>query len=130
MESRIQKHKATRSKTWTTYEEPVALSQVLEKMDGQCEVILIDCLSLWLSNMLHLDFSKKKTSGMIKEFIKTLRFLTSPVILISNEVGLGVIPINPLARRFCDLAGLLHQEVARLAHEVYWMTAGIATRLK
>jgi adenosylcobinamide kinase/adenosylcobinamide-phosphate guanylyltransferase len=130
MESRIQKHKATRSKTWLTYEEPVALSRVLEKANGQCNVIVIDCLSLWLSNQLHLDLGDQKISASIKEFLKTLKSLATPVILISNEVGLGGIPSNPLARRFCDLAGTLHQEVARLAHEVYFVTSGIATRIK
>ncbi|MCI0529317.1 MAG: bifunctional adenosylcobinamide kinase/adenosylcobinamide-phosphate guanylyltransferase, partial [Nitrospira sp.] len=130
MESRIQKHKAARSKTWITYEEPVALNHVLEKVNGQCDVILIDCLSLWLSNLLHLDLGDQKTSASLKEFLRALKSLTTPAILISNEVGLGGIPINPLARRFCDLAGALHQEIASLAHEVYVVTSGIATRVK
>ncbi len=130
MESRIQKHKATRSKTWITYEEPVALNHVLEKVNGQCDVILIDCLSLWLSNLLHLDLGDQKISASIKEFLRALKSLTTPVILISNEVGLGGIPINPLARRFCDLSGTLHQKVASLANAVYVVTSGIATRIK
>jgi adenosylcobinamide kinase/adenosylcobinamide-phosphate guanylyltransferase len=127
---RIKKHKAARSKTWVTYEEPVALSRVLEKVDGQCDVILVDCLSLWLSNLLHLDLAHQKVSASIRELLRVLKSLTTPVILISNEVGLGGIPINPLARRFCDFAGVLHQEIASLAREVYAVTSGIATRIK
>lgn len=130
MERRIRQHQAARSKSWVTYEEPVALSPVLEKLDGQYDVILVDCLSLWLSNLLHLERSERALSGHIKELIKTLRNLKTPIILISNEVGFGVIPVNPLARRFCDLAGALHQEIARLAREVYLLTSGIATQLK
>jgi adenosylcobinamide kinase/adenosylcobinamide-phosphate guanylyltransferase len=130
MERRIQKHKAARSKTWVTYEEPVALSRVLEKVNGQCDVVVIDCLSLWLSNLLHLDLGDQKISPSIKEFLKTLQSLTTPVILISNEVGLGGIPMNPLARKFCDLAGMLHQKIAKMAHQVYFVTSGIAKELK
>ncbi len=130
MERRIRKHQSSRSKTWTTYEEPTALPTVLEKVNGQCDVIVVDCLSLWLSNLLHLDLGDQKISTSIKEFLRTLKSMTTPVILISNEVGLGGIPINPLARKFCDLAGILHQKIAEMAHQVYFVTSGIAKELK
>ena len=130
MERRIRKHQSSRSKTWVTYEEPIALPTVLEKVNGQCDVIVVDCLSLWLSNLLHLELGEKELSKRIKGFIKSLKSLTTPVILISNEVGLGVIPANPLARKFCDLAGMLHQQVAQVAHQVYFVTSGIALELK
>jgi adenosylcobinamide kinase/adenosylcobinamide-phosphate guanylyltransferase len=130
MDRRIRRHRATRSKTWVTYEEPIALPAVLEKVNGQCDVIVVDCLSLWLSNLLHLEFGDKELSTRIKGFIKSLKSLTTPVILISNEVGLGVIPANPLARKFCDLAGMLHQQVAKAAHQVYFVTSGIPRELK
>jgi adenosylcobinamide kinase/adenosylcobinamide-phosphate guanylyltransferase len=130
MERRIQRHKAARSKRWMTYEEPVALSHVLEKVNLQCDVILIDCLSLWLSNLLHLDMDDQKVSSRIKDLLRTLKSMTTPVILISNEVGLGGIPSNPLSRRFSDLAGMLHQKIAEMAHQVYFVTLGIAKELK
>jgi adenosylcobinamide kinase/adenosylcobinamide-phosphate guanylyltransferase len=130
MEGRIRKHKAVRSKTWVTYEEPVALNRLLEKVNGQYDVIVIDCLSLWLSNLLHLELDNRKLSSSIKEFLRTLTTMKTPVVLISNEVGLGGIPINPLARKFCDLAGMLHQKIAKMAHQAYFVTSGIAKELK
>jgi len=130
MERRIRKHRSARSKSWTTYEEPIALSTILEKVNGQCDVIVVDCLSLWLSNLLHLELSEKELSMRIKAFIRSLKALKTPIILISNEVGLGVIPANPLARKFCDLAGMLHQQVAQVAHQVYSLASGIALELR
>ncbi len=130
MNRRIQRHKAARPRSWVTYEEPLDLCKVLEKAEGQYDVIVVDCLTLWLSNLIQLGLDQKQLSGRIKELVKTLRRLRTPAILISNEVGLGVIPATSLARTFSDHSGLLHQAVARHAHEVYWTMAGIATRIK
>ena len=130
MRRRIRKHQSSRSKSWTTYEEPISLPTVLEKVNGQCDVILVDCLSLWLSNLLHLEIKEKELSTHLKELLRSLTSLTTPAILISNEVGLGVIPANPLARKFCDLAGMLHQKIAHMADQVYFITSGISKQLK
>jgi adenosylcobinamide kinase/adenosylcobinamide-phosphate guanylyltransferase len=99
-------------------------------VNGQCDVILVDCLTLWLSNLLHLELREKDLSKRLNAFIRTLKSLTTPVVLISNEVGLGVVPANPLARKFCDLAGMLHQKIAHIAHQVYFVTSGISKQLK
>ena len=130
MRRRIRKHQSSRSKSWTTYEEPVALPTVLEKVNGQCDVMVVDCLSFWLSNLLQLELKEKELSKRLKELLRSLTSLTTPAILISNEVGLGVIPANPLARKFCDHAGMLHQKIAHMADQVYFITSGISKQLK
>jgi len=130
MKQRIEQHRTRRSKTWLTYEEPVEIKNVLEKLNDEADVILIDCLSLWVSNLMHMDLNDEEVGVRFSEFIKTLEGLTPSVVLVSNEVGLGVIPANPTARRYCDFLGVLHQEVARQAQEVHLLTAGIATKLK
>ena len=130
MERRIREHKASRSATWTTYEEPVELCALLEKLDAQYDVIVVDCLTLWLSNVMELQLEEEGLNARIRSLIHTLEAVDTPVILISNEVGWGVVPAQPSARRFCDAAGFLHQKIAALAREVYWVMAGIPTRIK
>lgn len=130
MVRRIREHKARRPKTWVTYEEPIGLCHVLEKVDGPYDVIVVDCLTLWLSNLIYLELGDDEILARVKELVNTLKGLSTPIILTSNEVGLGGIPANPMARRFGDLAGSLHQEVAHQAHEVFFLTSGIPTKLK
>jgi adenosylcobinamide kinase/adenosylcobinamide-phosphate guanylyltransferase len=128
MQVRIARHQQDRGPEWQTREEPLALAQALREADRGYGVILVDCLTMWLSNLMtrqeaELDVEKQHLGGV-------LQTMTTPVILVSNEVGWGIVPANPLARRFRDLAGLLHQEIAALADAAILVVSGLPVYLK
>lgn len=112
-------------------EEPLHLVEALQSAEGNAEVAVIDCLTLWLSNLLTArGESEEKILGEIERLITVARSVNLSVVAVSNEVGLSIVPISPLARLFRDLSGLLHQRWAAEADEVYWMMAGIAVPIK
>ncbi len=128
MQARIRRHQEDRGPSWRTLEEPVALGQALAQADGRFGVILVDCLTMWLSNLLAQGegaFAQER--DRLLEVLPTLR---TPVLLVSNEVGGGIVPVNPLARRFRDEAGLLHQELARRADLAVLVVCGLPVWLK
>jgi adenosylcobinamide kinase/adenosylcobinamide-phosphate guanylyltransferase len=128
MEDRIKKHKKERGNEWDTIEEPFRLAETVKKISGNYETVIIDCLTLWLSNLMLGD---KEMEREIEAFISLLAAgCSSRVFIVSNEVGMGIVPDNELSRRFRDLAGHLHQKVAGIADEVYLVTAGIPLRIK
>ncbi|MBM3605625.1 MAG: bifunctional adenosylcobinamide kinase/adenosylcobinamide-phosphate guanylyltransferase [Alphaproteobacteria bacterium] len=121
MSERIQKHQISRGEGWKTLEEPRDLAGVLRHTDGQ-GVRLVDCLTLWLSNCLG--------SADFDALVMTLRQQSCPVVLVTNELGQGIVPDNALARRFRDDHGLMNQAVAGVAHEVWIAVSGQPLRLK
>jgi adenosylcobinamide kinase / adenosylcobinamide-phosphate guanylyltransferase len=128
MLARIARHQAERGPEWETREEPLALARVLRETDGRYGVILVDCLTMWLTNLLtrkeaELAMSRRQLSEVLKS-------MTTPVILVSNEVGWGIVPDNALARRFRDEAGGLHQEMAALADVAILVVNGLPLYLK
>jgi len=125
MRERIRVHQQERGPDVTTIEEPLALASTIERHSGDFDAIIVDCLTLWLSNI--------GPSNVDRETTKLLEAsLASPaqLILVTNEVGCGIVPDNPVARRFRDDAGSLNQRVAAAASEVYWMVFGCAMRVK
>ena len=130
MAQRISMHKATRPDVWLTVEEPLELARVLQEYDGD-RTILVDCLTLWVSNLLMAEESDslvfKRERSAFFEAIKTLE---ADLILVSNETGMGVIPMGALSRRFVDESGRLHQEIAALADRVTLTVAGLPMTLK
>ncbi len=130
MADRIQKHREKRDSSWTVYEEPLQIGRILEKLDAAYDVIVVDCLSVWLSNLMHARMNEISPEGAVDLLLRRVSGMRTPVIFISSEVGLGVIPDNALARRYCDCAGRMHQRVADCSEEVYWMAAGLPMRLK
>jgi len=135
MGRRIIQHQQRRGDAWHTIEEPLQLAQALAEHDGTFNVILIDCLTLWLSNLLMLhEYLGEKAEGRILEdvlhLVETLRGMTTPVIIVSNEVGMGIVPENRLARMFRDLAGQANQIIAAAADEAWLVASGIPLRLK
>lgn len=133
MEVRVKNHQAERGPDWWTIEEPLDPSGALETiMPGQAGVILLDCLTLWLSNLLGADqnFDLERAGFMASGLAKAASRAPAPVIIVSNEVGGGIVPSNALARFFREAAGLVNQVVARAAAEVYLVTAGLPLRLK
>lgn len=128
MQIRIRRHQEGRGPSWQTWEEPVALGQTLAQADGGFGVILVDCLTLWLSNLLARSDAEVESER--QKLLTVLATLTTPVILVSNEVGWGIVPANPLARQFRDAAGLLHQELARQADLAVLVVCGLPVVLK
>jgi adenosylcobinamide kinase / adenosylcobinamide-phosphate guanylyltransferase len=126
MEERIARHRARRGNDWIEREAPLDLVQALTDTDGG-GARLVDCLTLWLSNLLHAGRNWPDEAAMLTAVLGQQR---SPVILVTNEVGLGIVPDNALARSFRDAAGLLSQNVAAVADEVEFVVAGLPMKVK
>ncbi|MBP1874813.1 adenosylcobinamide kinase/adenosylcobinamide-phosphate guanylyltransferase [Ensifer adhaerens] len=127
MRERIDHHKERRGEGWTTHEEPLDLVSLLTRIDDEKRVVLVDCLTLWVTNLM------MEGRDMAAEFAALAAFLPEArarLILVSNEVGLGIVPENRMARDFRDHAGRLHQIVAEKSAEVYFVAAGLPLKMK
>jgi adenosylcobinamide kinase / adenosylcobinamide-phosphate guanylyltransferase len=127
MGERIAQHRADRGARWRTVEVPIDLPDAVSRERGAGRVVLVDCLTLWLSNLLLGDHD---VSGATARLLGALQGGDGTVLLVSNEVGLGIVPDNALARRFRDEAGRLNQGVAAIADEVLFVAAGLSLRMK
>ncbi|MBI3515019.1 MAG: bifunctional adenosylcobinamide kinase/adenosylcobinamide-phosphate guanylyltransferase [Proteobacteria bacterium] len=127
MGERIAHHRARRGARWTTVEEPLELASALERQARADRPILVDCLTLWLSNLMHAGRDAGAATGALLE---SLPHLAGPVVFVANEVGLGIVPDNALARRFRDEAGRLNQAVAAACQHVVLVAAGLPLILK
>ncbi|MFH2046277.1 MAG: bifunctional adenosylcobinamide kinase/adenosylcobinamide-phosphate guanylyltransferase [Pseudomonadota bacterium] len=130
MKERIRRHKEERSKKWHTIEEPVLLSEAISQWSAKSDIILIDCLTLWINNIMLQHTDIDKVSESIQKLVSSLKNSNCPVILVSNEVGSGIVPDNELSRFFRDAAGLVNQKIASIANWVIWMVAGIPVVIK
>ena len=126
MRERIARHRARRGSNWIEREVPLELRTALEETDG-AGARLVDCLTLWLSNLLHADRDWRMEAASLATALAHQR---SPGVLVTNEVGMGIVPDNALAREFRDAAGLLNQIIARVADEVEFVVAGLPLRVK
>ncbi len=129
MQRRIELHQSRRPGDWKLLEEPVKLAQMLEQSAGEGCCILVDCLTLWLSNLLHMDNGSHFDSEHEK-LLELLPRLSGRVIFVSNEVGLGIVPMGELSRRFQDEAGRLNQAMAAACDRVVFTVAGLPQVLK
>ena len=127
MAARIDAHKTRRGERWQTIEEPLDLAGVLKREACSSRPILVDCLTLWLSNLMA---EGRDIDAEIETLSAALPGLAGPVVFVSNEVGLGIVPMHQLARDFRDHAGRLHQAVAAVADSVVFMVAGIPMPVK
>ena len=125
MDERIAHHRARRPAGWRTVEEPLLLAAALRRAAAPDTCLLVDCLTLWLANVLFAE-----RDGEVAKLLETLPELPGRIILVSNEVGWGIVPDNALARRFRDEQGRLNQRVAALADRVTLVAAGLALPLK
>ena len=128
MKDRIRRHQDERGSTFVTIEEPVRLAQAL-KQAGTADVVLVDCLTLWLSNLLLQGLSRDAISHEIEEVLAVLRLRRHQAILVSNEVGMGIVPESPMGREFRDIVGIAHQRLVAEADEVYLAAMGLVVRL-
>jgi adenosylcobinamide kinase/adenosylcobinamide-phosphate guanylyltransferase len=126
MEDRIAKHRSERTADFTTIEEPLDIGPVIAAQDA--DAIVVDCLTLWLSNVM-LSSGRNLDSDM-EALVDAAQKSAAAVILVTNEVGCGIIPETPLGRDFRDRCGILNQRVAAVADEVYWMVFGCPQRVK
>ncbi|MGU3400710.1 bifunctional adenosylcobinamide kinase/adenosylcobinamide-phosphate guanylyltransferase [Brucellaceae bacterium D45D] len=127
MKDRIAMHRDRRGNHWQTVEEPLDLVEALEKNMRHDRFVLVDCLTLWITNLM---MAERDIATETKNLIATLPKLVGPVVFVSNEVGLGIVPENRMAREFRDFAGFAHQAVASVADEVYFLAAGLPLKMK
>lgn len=127
LQCRIEEHQKRRDKTWQTVEVPIALSSSLERFNQQQTIALVDCLSVWLTNLM---MRGQNINNLTDGLIETLRSLKCDCVLVSSEVGFGILPENRLGREFCDQLGLINQKIAAIADNVYLIVAGVPLTLK
>lgn len=132
MAERISRHKASRPAAWRTIEEPLELVRALEREATSADVVLVDCLTLWLSNLLLTDGGGSETEvlGRVDSLLDSYDNGNASYILVSGEVGLGLVPPYALGRAFRDIVGWVNQKVAQRADRVFMMVAGIPVELR
>jgi adenosylcobinamide kinase/adenosylcobinamide-phosphate guanylyltransferase len=129
MQDRIAHHRGRRPAHWRSIEEPLALAETLRLHAGEHRCLLVDCLTLWLSNLL-IDPEPARFERERDALLDLLPSLPGQLLLVSNEVGLGIVPMGALSRRFVDEAGRLHQALATHCERVLFVTAGLPIALK
>ena len=127
MAARIKAHRDRRDDDWKTVEEPLALAAALKAETEQGAAVLVDCLTLWLGNLLG---EAREIEAEIDGLVASIGQFGGPVVFVSNEVGMGIVPDNALARAFRDHAGRLNQRIAEIANSVFFVAAGLPLRLK
>lgn len=129
MRRRIEAHRARRPNKWTLVEEPLAVGKVLRAHALHGRVLIVDCLTLWLTNLL-MDADPQTLVREREDLLAVLPILPGGIVFVSNETGLGIVPVGELARRFCDEAGMLHQALAACCDRVILTVAGLPHVLK
>jgi adenosylcobinamide kinase/adenosylcobinamide-phosphate guanylyltransferase len=127
MAERIKRHKEERGGQWVTVEQPLEIDEAVRRYDGEFDVIIVDCLTLWLNNIM---FREMDADDCIKDAISAMTFASTPVILVSNEVGHGIVPADRSARTYRDIAGRMNQAFASACEEVVMVVAGLPLVLK
>jgi len=127
MAARIRHHRARRGKGWRTVEEPLDLVGALDRAAGEGRAILVDCVTLWVSNLMAASRDLPTETATL---IAALPQIATPIVFVANEVGLGIVPDNALARAFRDEAGRVNQAIAAVANRVYFVAAGLPLVMK
>jgi adenosylcobinamide kinase/adenosylcobinamide-phosphate guanylyltransferase len=131
MGERIRRHQAERGSGWLTVEEPLKVAETITAHDSEDTIILIDCLTLWLNN-LYMEHGEDQEAidEAVKNLARQLTDIHGAVVVVSNEVGMGIVPDNPLSRTYRDTAGYMNQRIARLSRKVVALLAGLPIVLK
>ncbi|OUR70889.1 bifunctional adenosylcobinamide kinase/adenosylcobinamide-phosphate guanylyltransferase [Methylophaga sp. 41_12_T18] len=129
MQQRIQAHKNQRPSQWLTVEAPIQLAKAIEQHSQYDNCILVDCLTLWLTNLLMAD-DEALLKQEIEAFVTILSTMSGKIIIVSNETNMGIMPLGELSRQYCDQIGILHQRIASLADRVILTVAGLPHVLK
>jgi adenosylcobinamide kinase / adenosylcobinamide-phosphate guanylyltransferase len=129
MAERIRRHRADRPDDWATLEEPLDLQDAIGRLDGDA-CVLLDCLSLWVSNVMETDVGDEEIVERARDVAGALLAREGPAVVVSNEVGLGIVPVNDLARRYRDVLGRVNTAFATAADAAYLVVAGRALSLE
>lgn len=130
MQQRIDHHKKERNDRFLTIEAPVHLSHAIRAVKSEIQLVIVDCLTVWLGNLLVKDESEQLLKTEIEALLDILEDPPCRLVIVTNEVGMGIVPMNELARKFRDQAGWLNQRVAELASEVVFIVSGISMKVK
>lgn len=130
MKVRIERHQATRASDWETAEVPTDLAEWFIRSNQQYQTIVLDCLTLWLSNLKGRRLNDSAVADATADLLRAIRMTKALVVIVSNELGLGLVPATKSVRGFRDLAGRVNQQVAAEADEVYLTVSGLPLRLK
>jgi len=131
MAARIARHQGRRGEEWETLEEPLQVEEAVTGNDGRFNVLLLDCVTLWISNLLfRCEGGAAEALKRVERFTRSFDALKGPLIMVTNEVGMGIVPEHPLARSFRDLAGEANELIAARADEVYVTISGLPLKLK
>lgn len=130
MGRRVEEHRKLRGKEWITVEEPIEVIERIEQYQKGVEVILLDCLTLWLSNLILKWNDDSRILSEVDRFTRISKEVQSSLIVVSNEVGMGIVPVDPMGRRFRDLSGMANQRIAWVSDRVIFMVSGIPLFLK
>jgi adenosylcobinamide kinase / adenosylcobinamide-phosphate guanylyltransferase len=129
MAERIRLHKSSRGPDWQLIEEPVEIPEALRTRCGDVETVLVDCLTVWLSNVM-FEKGVESIDFYRDDLLTTLSARDQNIIVVSNELGMGIVPENPIGRKFRDLSGQVNQHIAAIADTVVFLTAGLPMVLK
>ena len=130
MDRRIRAHKKARGKEWQAVEIPLYMTEWFRSKGSRYSGVVVDCLTLWLSNLLREGVRSRQILVRLKELLEASRAVPGHVVMVSNELGLGLVPGDPSSRQFRTLAGQVNQRVAEAADEVYFVVSGMPIRLK
>lgn len=130
MSARIARHQATRASDWDTAEVPLELAAWFARAGSRYQTIVVDCVTLWLSNLMGLGMKEPMVLKRVAGLLKSMRKTKANIVIVSNELGLGLVPADPSARAFRDLAGRVNQLLAAGADEAHLVVSGIPVRLK
>jgi adenosylcobinamide kinase/adenosylcobinamide-phosphate guanylyltransferase len=130
MERRIEQHRKARGSDWTTIEEPTNLAEALSALDTTYDVVLIDCLTIWISNLLMDGKTEEQIIFLTEQLVEVMKGMDQSIIVVSNEVGSGIVPENKIARVYRDIAGMVNQKVAACSDTVVLTVAGIPQAIK
>ena len=130
MADRIQKHKRSRGKGWNTFEVPIQLTEWFESEGASYSSVVVDCLTLWLNNLLQDKVQVRHVPSRIRKLLIAISMCPAQVVMVSNELGLGLVPGDAVSREFRDAAGRINQLIAAEADEVYFLVSGIPLRIK
>lgn len=130
MAIRIKKHKQSRGKGWKTFEVPIQLTEWFARDGAKYSSVVVDCLTLWLNNLLRDKVRPRQVPSYVRKLLQAIKLCSSQVVMVSNELGLGLVPGDAVSREFRDAAGRMNQSIATEADEVYFLVSGIPLRLK
>ena len=130
MAVRIQKHKRSRGQGWTSFEVPIQLTEWFVADGANYPSVVVDCLTLWLNNLLRDKVRPRQIPSQVRKLLKAIKGFPSQVVMVSNELGLGLVPGDAVSREFRDVAGRMNQLIAAEADEVHFLVSGLPIRLK